>query len=98
MPQMKDSRRRQLREQVHSLKPLVQVGKNGVTEELIKTIDKALEDHELIKVKFLNYKTEKNELSRTIAQRTQSTLIDLIGNTAILYRKSHEATRRTTKH
>ncbi|UCH56607.1 MAG: YhbY family RNA-binding protein, partial [Candidatus Bathyarchaeota archaeon] len=72
----------------HSLKPLLQIGKNGVTPGLIAAVDKTLADHELIKVKFLDYKNAKKELSTLLAEKTGSHLVDLIGNTAILYRPS----------
>jgi RNA-binding protein len=80
--------KRALKKKAHSLDPLIQVGKNGVTDGVIANIDKALSDHTLIKVKYINHKPEKRELTETITSRTGSALIDLIGNTAILYRES----------
>lgn len=80
--------KRALKKKAHSLDPLVQVGKNGVTDGAIANIDKALTDHTLIKVKYINHKSEKRELTDAITSRTGSTLIDLIGNTAILYREN----------
>ena len=43
--------RRFLRSQAHSLKPVVQVGRNGVSEALQGEVERALHDHELIKIK-----------------------------------------------
>ena len=80
--------KRALKKKAHSLDPLVQVGKNGVTDGAIANIDKALTDHTLIKVKYINHKSEKRELTDAITSRTGSTLIDLIGNTVILYREN----------
>ncbi|UCD44519.1 MAG: ribosome assembly RNA-binding protein YhbY [Candidatus Bathyarchaeota archaeon] len=80
-------RKRALKRKAHALDPLVQIGKNGVTDGVIANIDRALSDHALIKVKYINHKSEKRELTETITGRTGSTLIDLIGNTAILYRE-----------
>lgn len=91
MKQLEGSDKRQLKGLAHSLKPLVQVGRNGVTGNLIRTIGKALDDHELIKVKFLEYKTERSELSRVIAEKTSS---DLIGNVIILYRQNPDPAMR----
>ena len=84
----KDTRRR-LKAQAHTLKPLIQIGKNGATPAAIANIDKALTDHELIKIKYLNHKDEKKHLTELITTKTGSHLIDLIGNTAILYRQNN---------
>jgi RNA-binding protein len=72
----------------HDLKPLIRIGKNGVTPATIANIDKALKDHELIKIKYLEHKDQKKTLTRQIIEETGSTLINQIGNTATLYRES----------
>ncbi len=78
--------RRTLKTQAHTLKPLIQIGRNGLTPAALANIDKALTDHTLIKVKFNDHKTQKKELSTTIAQQTKADIVDLIGNTLILHR------------
>jgi len=75
-----------LRARAHGLDPVVQIGKFGVTPEALANIDKALSDHELIKIKFIGFKEARIELSSEIAGATGSILIDVIGNVAILYR------------
>lgn len=77
-----------LQKLAHKLKPLIQIGKNGVTPGTIANIDKALKDHELIKIKYLEHKAEKNTLTRQIIEETGSDLINKIGNTITLYRES----------
>jgi RNA-binding protein len=76
------------------LKPVVQVGKQGLIENLITTVSQALDAHELIKVKFIDLKQQREELSREIATRTQSELAGLIGNIAILYRQHSDVDKR----
>ena len=49
------SDRKYLRQLAHPLKPLVQIGSSGVTDALIAAVDTALRDHELIKIRFLEY-------------------------------------------
>ena len=80
--------RRTLKAQAHTLKPLIQIGRNGLTPAALANIDKALTDHTLIKVKFNDHKTQKKELSTTIAQQTKADIVDLIGNTLILHREN----------
>ncbi len=80
--------RKFLRKKAHELKPVVMLGKNGFTEEVATALDKALDDHELIKMKFVDYKEEKQTLARTASESTNSILVAVIGNIAILYRES----------
>ena len=94
MEPLKGSQRKYLRASAHSLKPLVMVGAKGVTPQLIGSVDLALKDHELIKVKFIEFKESKKEISAQIAQATQSELVGLIGNIAILYRQHSDPEKR----
>ena len=91
---LKGSDRKHLRGLAHHLKPVVQVGKQGVIENLITSVSQALDAHELIKVKFVDHKQERQELSREIANRTESELAGLVGNVAILYRQHSDAEKR----
>ena len=94
MEPLKGSQRKYLRAQAHHLKPLVMVGAKGVTPQLIGSVDLALTDHELIKVKFVEFKEAKKEIATEIAQATQSELVGLIGNIAILYRPNPDPEKR----
>ena len=86
---MLDNREKKLlRKLSHDLKPLIRIGKNGVTPATIANIDRALTDHELVKIKYLEHKDQKKTLTRRITEETRSTLIDQIGNTATLYRET----------
>jgi RNA-binding protein len=86
--------RRRLMAAAHGLKPLVQVGKAGVTDGLIGVLDAALSDHELVKVRFIGHKDERTELSAAMAEGTRSHLVGIIGNTAVLYRESPDPAKR----
>jgi len=88
--ELTSKRRAELKAKAHDLDPVVHIGKYGVTPESLANIDKALTDHQLIKVKFLGFKERRRELSDEIAGATGSTLIDVIGNVAILYRENPE--------
>jgi RNA-binding protein len=79
--------RRRLKQKAHTLKPLIQIGKNGVTPATKTNINTALKDHTLIKIRFNDHKTQKKQLTQEIIQSTDAELVDLIGNTAIIYRR-----------
>jgi RNA-binding protein len=97
MEQLKGSQRKYLRSQAHHLKPLVLIGRNGINKQVLGSVDLALKDHELIKVKFGEFKEAKKEISAEIAQTTKSELIGIIGNIAIFYRQHAEAEKRKIK-
>ena len=85
--ELTSKRRAELKTKAHELDPVAHIGKYGVTPESLAHIDKALADHELIKVKFLGFKEQRIILSEEIAGATSSKVIDVIGNVAILYRE-----------
>ncbi len=88
--ELTSKKRAELKAQAHNINPIAQIGKFGVTPEALSHIDKALADHQLIKVKFIGFKETRRELSNVIAGTTSSILVDVIGNIAILYRKKPE--------
>jgi RNA-binding protein len=97
MPQQLTSHQNKyLRSLAHGLKPLVLVGKNGLTAEVIASVDAALEKHELIKLKFIEHKEkeQKNELVDAICRQTRCFRAGMIGHTAILYRQATKAAHR----
>jgi len=77
-----------LRAKAHDLKPIVLVGKTGVTDGCIHSIDTAIESHELIKVKFLEHKDKKQSLSKSICEKTNSEIIGDIGHTIMFFRQN----------
>jgi RNA-binding protein len=100
MPQKLTSQQNKyLRSLAHRLKPLVLIGKNGLTAEVIASVDAALEKHELIKVKFIEHKEkeQKKQLVDTICRQTQCFRAGLIGHTAILYRQATKVALRKIK-
>lgn len=88
------AQRKWLRGMAHTLKPVVQVGKNGFTEAVIGQIDKALDDHELIKIQAPATKEEKQELARRIEEELAAEAVGLIGHILILYRRNPDPEKR----
>jgi RNA-binding protein len=86
--------RKKLKALAHDMHPMIQVGKKGLTEELASAADKALLDHELIKIKFVGFKEEKREIIDELTERTKSLVVAEIGHTAILYRPNPDADKR----
>lgn len=80
-----------LKAQAHALKPIVLIGGKGATEAVLKEIDRALNDHELIKIKIHSDEREKKHaIVEEICQKNQAELIQIIGNIGIIYRKNLE--------
>ena len=82
----------------HSLKPVVLLGNNGLTEAVVAEIDYALNHHELIKVKIpTDDKETKGLIVEAICRETKSIKIQVIGKTLIIYRQSEEKKIRIPK-
>jgi RNA-binding protein len=94
MSELTNFQRAELRRQANQMKPLVQIGKNGLTDGVLANLDQALENHELVKVKFLDFQDEKKELTAEMADTTSSILISLVGNIATLYRQQPDPDKR----
>ena len=94
MQELSKANRRYLKGLAHSMKPMVQVGKQGVTDTVVDALDEVLEAHELVKVKFIDHKDEKNELADALADRTRSYLVGVLGNIATFYRQQEDESKR----
>lgn len=76
----------------HELKPVVMIGNNGVTASIIEEVERALTDHELIKVKLpAGSKEERDAISENLASETNATVIHSIGRMALLLRHNPHA-------
>jgi RNA-binding protein len=79
--------RRALRAKGHHMEPVVIVGQSGVTEGILGAVTQALEDHELIKVKVNEGPETRQEAAEKMAEGTGSELVQLLGRTALLFKK-----------
>lgn len=82
------SQQKHLKALAHSMKPVVRVGQNGVTDAVIAEINRALDDHELIKVKIPGSRDERLSLVSSICGTTQACDVALTGGVAILFRRN----------
>ncbi|MCH9652164.1 MAG: ribosome assembly RNA-binding protein YhbY [Deltaproteobacteria bacterium] len=90
MSELKGFQRRFLRGQAHGLKPLVHIGKQGLSESAVGMIDEALKHHELIKVRFVDFKEERKELAGQIEERLEAGLVSMVGHTATFFRQQKD--------
>ena len=80
-----------LRALAHKLKPVVQIGHQGVTEGVLAALEVALERHELLKVKVAGEaEVDAAELAPELEKATKSQLVQIIGHTLVLYRRRPE--------
>ena len=87
---LKASQKKNLRGQAHHLKPLVIVADKGLSESVVTEIERALNDHELIKVKLRADREMRQQWAQEIAGRCQAELIQTIGQVACYYKKHPE--------
>ncbi len=93
-----DKQKRYLRGLAHPLKPVVMIGNAGLTDNVVSEIDRALEHHELIKVRVSGQeKAERQAMLADIAQRTSANLIHTIGHIGAFYRPAREPTIQLPK-
>ena len=93
-PPLTDRQRRHLRGLAHGLEPIVRLGSAGLTEAVALETDRALTDHELIKVKSPGGDREARDAAfAELARRTGSALIHRIGHVAVLYRAREKLPR-----
>lgn len=74
--------------------PILQIGKGGITEHVIKQADDALEARELIKVRVLRNATlALHEVTTALCEATESHPVQQVGRVALLYRRSRKNPR-----
>tara|TARA_B100001964_G_scaffold183203_1_gene202772 strand:- start:152 stop:460 length:309 start_codon:yes stop_codon:yes gene_type:complete len=90
MNKLKSTQRSFLRSQAHHLEPVVLIGKNGLTDGTIEAVNKALDARELIKIKFREFKDNKQSISDEIAVSANCHVVGIIGHTVILFRQNSD--------
>ena len=83
--------RHYLRGLAHALDPVVHLGKRGLDDSVIAAIDRALLDHELIKVKVgEGAALDRHEAADAVAAKTKSEVAQVLGNIVVLYKPRAE--------
>lgn len=88
---LNSKQKKYLKKEAHDLKPIIQIGKDGLSNNSFITINQALKAHELIKVSILqNCPVEPEELLLDILARCHCEFVFKIGRTLIFYKPSKE--------
>ena len=84
-----DAQKKHLRRLGHDRKPIVLAGKGGIGAPLIAELDRALTDHELIKIRVrVADRDERDSMLAELARATRAELVQRIGHVALFYRAS----------
>ena len=76
-----------LKSEAVQLKPIIHIGKNGITDATVEELKKQIKANRLVKVKMLKSSGVDNKtLAQQLADATKATLIEVRGSTAVLYR------------
>lgn len=93
---MNMQQRKYLKGLAHKLKPLVFIGQKGITDTVISAVDDALDDHELIKIRFIDFKEKKRKEGaiNAIQQKVGFEIVGRIGHILIAYRRHRDPKKR----
>jgi RNA-binding protein len=77
---------RRLKAAAQHLEPMLKIGKAGLSDAFVQTVNESLDQHELVKIKFVDFKDQKKELAPSLAEKTRSHLVMRVGNVMVLHR------------
>lgn len=78
---------KELRAKSHTLEPILQIGKDGLTDGVVKEVQVQLKKRKLVKVKLLPAAGERERLTRELVEKTQAELVRQVGRIVVLYKK-----------
>ncbi|MDI6904839.1 MAG: YhbY family RNA-binding protein [Candidatus Bathyarchaeia archaeon] len=82
--------KRRIKRKLSGEKPTIRIGKNKVSQELLKEIEKQLEKKEMLKIKILKTALQEDEakqIASRIAEQTEASLVEVRGHTFMLYKR-----------
>ncbi len=83
--------RRALKVRSQRLEPIVKLGHAGMSDAFIQSLDTALTQHGLVKMKFTDFQEERKTMVPEIAEKTGSALVMQVGNVAVFFRAKPDA-------
>jgi RNA-binding protein len=88
-PPLNEAQRKHLRRLGHDRKPIVLIGQSGLAPNVVAELERALDDHELVKVKArVGDRDLRTEIFATLASETRSELVQRIGNVGLFFRRN----------
>ena len=91
---LSEKQKKHLRRLAHPLSPIVMLGNAGLTDGVVNELDRALTDHELVKVTArVGERAARDTALATLAARTMSELVQRIGHVGVFYRPRKELPR-----
>lgn len=88
---MRPKARAELRKIGHPMRPLMRIGKDGVTEGFLKELSRSLDAHQLVKVKLdVGGKAACRERAEEVAKGAEAEVVDVVGSAALFYREDPE--------
>jgi len=89
MTTLSEKQKKHLRRLAHPLSPIVMLGNAGLTSGVVQEMDRALSDHELVKVSArVGERTARDAALDDLAKQTSSEIVQRIGNVGVFYRRS----------
>ncbi len=99
MIQINSKQRAALRSLSMTMSPIFQIGKGGISEEMVKQIDHALEARELIKIHVLdNCEEDARSAAELLSQKTDAVVVQVVGSKLTLFRPSEKKPKIDWKH
>ena len=83
---------RDLKARAQRLKPMLKIGKEGLSAPLLRELDGMLSHQELVKVKFDEFKEQKKQLTPVLAEKTGAQIVMKVGNVVVLFRRKPAGT------
>jgi RNA-binding protein len=90
--QLSEKQKKHLRRLAHPLRPLVMLGNAGLTDGVINELERALDDHELVKVSArVGARSARDSAFDELARRTRAQLVQRVGHIGVFYRQGRKA-------
>jgi RNA-binding protein len=89
-----EKQKKHLRRLAHPLTPIVMLGNAGLTDGVVNELDRALTDHELVKVSArIGERAARNAALDALAVRTSSAMVQRVGNVGVFYRERQQLSK-----